>query len=266
MLKKALIGVGVLLVLGIIAWQTEVGSYAWTAIKEGKAFCKKQVPIEFEIKRAKDMLGNLEKLDDKLISALAQQMVEKKKLEREVGEGEVALAAAREDVFKRNEQFKTFAVSEKSSVQRETFAIDLERRFKRFKTMEATLKTKKDLLAQHDERVNAIKEQRDGLKAQKGDLQSRVEGLETQVALLKAAEARSRHRIDDTQLGELTRIKELVDSLEERIEQSMTELQLREEIKVTQPTSGPSFSVSSTGLAQEIDSYLNSGNRVAVEK
>jgi len=264
MLKKALIGVGLLVVLGVIAWQTEAGSYICTAFKEGKAFCKKQVPVKFEIKRAKDMLANLEKLDDKLISALATEMVNKKKLEREVSEGDVALASARDDLRARNEQFKTYAVSEKSSVQRETIAIDLERRFKRFKTMEQTLKTKKELLAQHDERVNAVKEQRDGLKAQRADLGSRVEGLETQVALLEAAEARSRHRIDDSQLTELNRVKELVDGLEERIEKSMTELQLREDIKASQPTASPSFSSSTSGLAQEIDSYLSS--RVASEK
>jgi len=264
MLKKALIGVGLLVALGIVAWQTEAGSYVWTAFKEGRAYCKKQVPVEFEIKRAKDMLGNLEKLDDKLISALATEMVNKKKLEREVGEGDVALAMARDDLRARNDQFKTFTVSEKSSAHRETVAIDLERRFKRFKTMEATLKTKKELLAQHDERVNAVKEQRDGLKAQRADLSSRIEGLETQVALLKAAEARSKHRIDDTQLSELSRVKELVDGLEERIEKSMTELQLREEIKGTQPTASPSFPVSSSGLVQEIDSYLSSS--VASEK
>jgi chromosome segregation ATPase len=265
MLKKALIGVGVLLVLAVVAWQTEVGSYVVTAFKEGKAFCKKQVPIEFEIKRAKDMLASLEKVDDKLISALATEMVNKKKLEREVGEGDVALAAARDALKARNEAFKSIQVGG-SSVQREAVAIDLERQFKRFKTMEATLKTKKELLAQHDERVSAVKEQRDGLKAQKTDLQARVEGLETQVALLKAAEARSRHRIDDSQLTELSRVKELVDGLEERIEKSMTELQLREDIKASAPTSSPSFSVSTTGLAQEIDSYLSSPSRVAVEK
>jgi chromosome segregation ATPase len=266
MLKKAIIGVGVLLVLAFVAWQTEVGSYVFTAFKEGRAYCKQQVPIEFEIKRAKDMLGNLEKVDDKLISALATEMVNKKKLEREVAEGEVAVAAARDTLRARNEAFKTIPVGAKSH-QRETLAIDLERQFKRLKTMETTLKTKKELLAQHDERVNAVKEQRDGLKAQKVDLQARVEGLETQVALLKAAEARSRHRIDDTQLGELSRVKELVDSLEERIEKSMTELQLREDIKASAPTASPSWSISSGSLAQEIDSYLGaSAGHVAVEK
>jgi hypothetical protein len=45
----------------------------------------------------------------------------------------------------------------------------------------------------------------------------------------------------------------------------MTELQLREDIKASAPSASPSFSVSSSGLAQEIDSYLSSPSRVATE-
>ena len=76
------------------------------------------------------------------------------------------------------------------------------------------------------------------------------------MALLKAAETRSRQRIDDSQIGELNRLKELVDALEERIEKSMTELQLREEIKPPAPAGESTWSVDSGHLSQEIDAYL----------
>jgi chromosome segregation ATPase len=265
MLKKVLIGVGVLFAIGILCWTTDVGSYAWTAFKETKAFAKQQVPIEFEIKRARDMLGSLDKLDDKLVSTMATEIVAKKKLEREVSEAEVALASFRDDLRTRNEKLKTLTVSKEGS-GRDQFAQDLERRFKRFKTAEATLKAKKELLAQHEERLAAAKEQREGLKGQKADLASRIEALETQVAVLKAAEARTKCRIDDGQLTELARVKELVDSLEQRIDTSMTELQLREEIRSgTQPTSAPAIH-SNTSLTQEIDDYLGEGDRIASEK
>lgn len=261
MIRKLIFGAVAVAVLGYLAWATEVGSYLTTAWKQGTAFCKQQVPIEFEIKRAKDMLANLEQVDDKLISALASEMVNRKRLEREVAEAEAAVASAREQLRSRNEAFKNIPVSNGS--QRDRMAADLERLFKRVKVMEATLKTKKDLLAQHEERVQAVKEQRDGLRAQKADLQARIEALETQVALLKAAETKSRQRIDDAQLGELNRIKELVDALEERIEKSMTELQLREEIKPQAPATETSWTVDSVHLSSEIDDYLKGTSPVA---
>jgi chromosome segregation ATPase len=261
MIRKVIFAAVILAVLGVVAWTTEIGSYISTAWKESTAFAKRQVPIEFEIKRAKDMLANLEQVDDKLISALASEMVNRKRLEREVAEAESAVASIRETLRSRNEAFKNIPVSNGS--QRDKMAAELERLFKRAKVMEATLKTKRELLAQHEERVQAVKEQRDGLRAQKADLEARIQSLETQVALLKAAETRSRQRIDDSQLGELNRIKELVDALEERIEKSMTELQLREEIKPTAPVSEPSWTVESGQLSREIDDYLGTTTPVA---
>ncbi len=211
MVRKVVLAAVVLAVLAGVAWTTELGSYLTTAWRQSTALVKRQVPIEFEIKRAKDMLVNLEQVDDKLISALASEMVNRKRLEREVAEAETALAAVRETLRSRNEAFKNLPVSH--GPQRDKMAAELERLLKRAKVMEATLKTKRDLLAQHDERVQAVKDQRDGLRAQKADLEARIQSLETQVALLKAAETRSRHRIDDSQLGELNRIKALVDAL-----------------------------------------------------
>ncbi|MCS6978433.1 MAG: hypothetical protein NZM31_15715, partial [Gemmatales bacterium] len=62
MIRKLIFGAVILAVLGFVAWTTEIGSYISTAWRESTAFAKRQVPIEFEIKRAKDMLANLEQV------------------------------------------------------------------------------------------------------------------------------------------------------------------------------------------------------------
>lgn len=255
MIKKILIGVGLLL-LGSWLWvKTDMGSYATTLFKEGKSYVKDQVPIEFEIKRARDMIRNLDDVDDKIVSHMAKEMVAIKHLEREIKEGEVALAEAREEIRIRNEQLKngTFTVARSSGFTREQFALDLERRFKRYRAMEATLENKRALLAQHQERLAHAREQREALKAQKFDLESRLQTLETQVALLKAAEARHRYALNDSQLDDLNRVKELVDQLEKRIDTNLTELELREEIK-TKQFSPPRNS--SATLTEDIDEYF----------
>src|SRR5205823_644252 len=120
---------------------------------------------------------------------------------------------------------------------------------------------------QHQERLGAIKEQRDGLKGQKSDLASRIESMETQVALLRAAEARSKAKLSDSQISELNQIKELVDGLEQRIETNVTELQLREEIKSAQPTTTAPAANSNVGLSAEIEEYFGTktNSKVAAE-
>jgi hypothetical protein len=266
MLKKALIGVGVLLVGGFIWAKTDLGSYAKTAWKQARQSVKASVPIDFEIKRAKDMLGSLDKADDRLISAMANEMVAIKHLENETKTMQANLEVKRNEVQVRNADLKksdkTVFVSSEGEFNREQFALDLERRFKRVKDMEAMVKAKKELLGQHKERLSAAREQRDGLKDQKKDLESRIQALETQLELLKAAEARNKYRLDDGQLTELARVKELVDSLEKRIETSMTEMQLRSEGKPVE-TKVPTVPAS-TSLTSDIDSYFSTSKEAEV--
>jgi septation ring formation regulator EzrA len=259
MLKKILVGVGILLVGGFIWAKTDVGSYVKTAWKQCRGYVKASVPIDFEIKRAKDMLANLDKAEDRLISVMANEIVAIKSLEKETGLMEDNIKQRRTELQARNEEFKktdkVAFVSSEGRYTRDQFGADLERRLKRLKDMENSLKAKKELLVQHNERLAAVRDQREGLKEQKKDLESRIQSLETQIELLKAAEARNKYRLDDSQLTELAKVKEIVDGLEKRIETSMTELQLRSETKAD--TKAPATFKTSGNLTQEIDSYLS---------
>ena len=267
MLKKVLIGVSVLLIGGFIWAKTDLGSYAKTAWKQCRQSVKASVPIDFEIKRAKDMLSNLDKADDRLISVMANEMVAIKHLDNETKTMQANVEQKKKELAIRNEDLKktdkTIFVSIEGEFTRDQFALNLERSFKRVKDMEATVKAKKELLSQHKERLNAARDQRDGLKDQKKDLESRIQALETQVELLKAAEARNKYRIEDGQLTELSKVKELVDSLEKRIETSMTELQLRSEGKPAAELKAPAVPAS-TSLTSEIDSYLSGAHEAEV--
>jgi chromosome segregation ATPase len=258
MLKKILIGTGILVVGGFVVAKTDLGSYIKTAWKEARASVKDVVPIDFEIKRAKDMLASLEKADDRLISVMANEMVAIKHLENEARTMQANIDTKRQELKVRNDDLKKsdkiVFVSSDGEQSRDQFALDLERRFKRLKDQEASVKAKKEMLTQHKERLAAAKEQRDGLKDQKKDLEIRLQALETQLELLKAAEARNKYRLEDGQLTELAKVKELVDGLEKRIETSMTELQLRTDSKPEYKA--PAFKTSGN-LTQEIDGYLN---------
>ena len=75
MLKKLFVAGGVLLVGGWLWAKTDLGSYAHTAWNQIRGTVKKQVPMSFEIKRAKDMIANLDGEVDKIIGGMANQMV-----------------------------------------------------------------------------------------------------------------------------------------------------------------------------------------------
>ncbi len=268
MIKKLLI-VGVVLVVG--GWllaKTDLPSYAKTGWKQLWASTKKQVPLSFEIKRAEDMLATLDKTDDRLISTIAGEKVAVNRLEREIADMEKTVAEKREEIQARNDELKSFGSSFVTGTSpRDQLTSDLSRSFTRFKMMENTLKAKKDQLAHHKQRLEAAKEQRDSLKAERENLQARIKKLKSDAEILKAAECRSKKGLDDSQVAELARLKNLVDGLEQRIETNLVEAQMRQEAK---PPVAANPAIAAPVLTKEIDNYLNKGEKagssVAVEK
>src|SRR5690349_10334331 len=87
MFKKLLILSGMLVVVGWAFGSNagrEVMSYVKTGWKEVRQATSKVVPLEFELKRAEDLLNNLDRADDKLINTLAGQMQAAKSAERDL--------------------------------------------------------------------------------------------------------------------------------------------------------------------------------------
>jgi chromosome segregation ATPase len=258
MLKKALVVVGVLLVGGWLWRSTDLGSYIKTGWSEFRQSIKKEVPIDFEIKRAKTMLVSLDRAEEKLMGALAAEMVAVKRLERDIQEIETSLARQKEEIQALNQQLKSdlpVYYTTNGQFSKDQLTRHLERRFKDYKNTETMLKSKRELLAEHQERLRAIKEQREGLKFERANLATRIEKLETDLAYLKARESRSKNVPEDAQLAELARLKEMVDGLEKRIDEGLVKLQLREAdnptVVVPAPVPG------NPHITQEIDEYFN---------
>jgi chromosome segregation ATPase len=266
MFKKLLILSGLLVVVGWAFGSNagrEIWSYAQTGWKEVRTAASKVVPIEFEIKRAEDLLNNLDRTDDRLITALAAQMQAVRTGEREVETITANLEAKRSELQARNETLKNMPVSTKSSADRDLAALQLEKDFKQFKLAEAALKNKQAIFEQMQCRIKSLQEQREALKGQRADLASRVSKLKTDLDFLKVAQLKAKHAGEDFQVAEVAQLRELVDSLEGRIETSLIEHQLREEIKVGEKaTVRPT---SSGNITAEIESYFSSG-KVAEKK
>jgi chromosome segregation ATPase len=269
MLKKLLLVGGIILVG---SWAVgsgvcrDVASYARTGWKEFRQATKKAVPVEFEIKRAEDLLSNLDKTDDRLITSLASHIHMVKAMERDVETMQANLDRAKEDLRVRNDEMKTQLTSNTKGVARDQKALELEIKFKSFKTMEATVKTKKETLDNYRERLEAIKAQREGLKAQRGELATRIEKLKNDLEYLKVAETRNRSKLQGDQLADLAQLKTLVESLENRIETTLIEHQLRQQERpAVEGKKDAAGSRAMPNLTQEIDSHLSDA-KVAQDK
>lgn len=265
MFKKLLILSGMLVVVGWAFGSNagrEIMSYVKTGWKEVRQATSKVVPLDFEIKRAEDLLQNLDKTDDRLITTLASQMQAVRGCERDVETMTANLETRKAELQARAEDIKTIQVS-KTSTGRDLASLNLEKDFKQFKLMEASLKNKQSMLDQMQTRIKSMQEQRDALKGQRGELLSRVSKLKTDLDYLKVAQLKAKHAGEDFQAPEIAQLKDLVDSLESRIETSLIEHKLREDIKTGEHAS--SKPAPNTNITVEIDNYFSTG-KVATEK
>lgn len=265
MFKKLLVVGGILLVAGW-AFGSHAGREAISYIKTGwhemSKSVKKAVPIDFEIKRAEQMLNNLDKADDRLISAMASQIQALRKMDNEVETMQANLDRMKSELSYKNEELKTMLTSSAKSLEQQSKAIMLEKAFRSFKIAETALKTKLESRDRTQEQLNTIKEQREQLKAQRVDLQNRIAALKTNLEYLALAQAKTKNANCDDQLTELGDLKRLVDQLEERINTNLIETQLRQE---QAPTAAPTATGTSTNVTIEIDSYFGKVSTTKVE-
>jgi predicted nucleic acid-binding Zn-ribbon protein len=265
MLKKALIVLGVLLVGGWLWAKTDVWSYAKTAWHEGRAYVKKQVPLDFEIKRAREMIASLNQEEDKLISVMAKQMVAIEGLEKEIERDRGHLARQKDEIQAKNDELKSgqaVLVSDGIELGRDVFVFSLEKQFNNFVANESAAEAKTKTLDYHKQSLAGAKEQLDAVRSQKHELQARLDLAEVELQNVKAAQARSRCvvKFDDSQLA---KVKELVDEIETNIREQKYELKLRDNQRTV--TTTPTRSTRSpSNLAKDIDSHF--GAKVAEKK
>lgn len=266
MLKKLLVLGGILLLAGWAFGSSagrEAVSYLKTGWHEMTRSVKKAVPIDFEIKRAEQMLNNLDKADDRLISAMAAQIQAVRKMDNEIETMQTNLDRMKNELAYKNEELKTMLTSNAKSLEQQSKAILLEKAFRSYKIAETALKTKLDSRDRTQEQLNTIKEQRETLKVQRVELQNRIAALKTNLEYLALAQAKSKSATGSEQISALGDLKQLVDQLEERINTDLIETQLRQE---QTPAAAPPAAGASTSVTIEIDSYFGKITTTKVEE
>ncbi len=218
MIKRAIIGTGLALMLGLFFFGRDMTSYVRTSAGYVKSSVTDSVPVQFEIERARHMI-------DGLVPAIRNNMHEIAKAEVEVERLNKQIASAEEGL----DQDKSHLMQLKSDLAtgREKFhyagrtysnqqvKADLANRFDRYKTSEATLASLREI---HDARLaslDAAKQKLEGMLSQKRQLAVEVENLEARLQMVAAAQTTSDYQFDDSQLG---RVKDLITDLKTRLD------------------------------------------------
>src|SRR5688572_22530877 len=216
-LKVAVLtGVG-LVVAGGILFGTELGSYARSSISSARTVVKDNVPVEFELKRARDLLDDIIPEMQANIRQIAQQEVEINHLrgdlvaaQKSLGEEQMRVAKLRTALDTHNASYRFSGLS----YSREQLKEELARRFDRYKEAEVVLAGKRRLLENREKSLTAAVQVLDRTRGQKTLLEDQIESLEAQFRLVQA----SKVAIDNSKLAQteklISQIKKQLDVAE----------------------------------------------------
>ncbi len=221
MIKKVIVGTGIVLVLAVVFFGWDVVSYVRTSAGYVSEAVHDSVPMEFQIDRARGMIKDLIPEVRKNLHVIAKEQVEVERLEKQIAEAEVKLAKAKEDIQRLRDDLKAgkevFAYAgrtyTKGAVQ-----TDLFNRFERYKTGEATLASLREIHDARQKSLDAARKKLEGMLAEKRKLEVDVENIEARLKMVAAAQTTSDYNFDDSRLS---RVKELVSDLRTRL--SVTE-------------------------------------------
>ncbi len=217
MIKKTLMAVGGLSLLGVLVFGRNVCSYVTTSAERVRDSVRESVPIGFEIDRARKMVRDLVPDIRRCMHVIAKEEVEVERLEKQVD-------GAEQNIVKDRQEIQQLAAALKDDRSTYHFAgrhytadqvkSDLTRRFARFKTSDATMESNRNMLVARQRNLDAALLKLDGMLAAKRQLEVDVENLEARMKFVQVAQASSEYNFDDSQLA---RVKDLVADVRSRL-------------------------------------------------
>ena len=203
--KFAIATVAIFLVGGFIFWGRSFPSYIKTSARAVQQSVKDQVPIEFELRRARDMIESILPELQGQIRVIAQEEVAIANLENDIAQSSARLASEQSTLSSLRDEMRVQKVSyrlNERSVSRKELTEQIARRFNRFKQGELTITSKQHLLDRRKENLNSALNALEAMKHRKVELEQKVEMLAAQAQSLKASQIQSGVQIDGSELSE----------------------------------------------------------------
>jgi phage shock protein A len=259
MIKKTLLAVGGLSALMVLFFGRDAASYVRTSYGWVRESVKSQVPIEFEIERARRMVKNLVPDIRKNMHVIAQEEVEIERLEKQIAQTSTTMDRERTEILKLKTDLATvqpvyhYAGRDYSCKQ---VKVDLANRFERFKTHEATLASLREIESARRKSLDAARQKLEGMILAKRQLEVDVENLEARFKTVEVAQTAAPFNIDDSELG---RVKDLIAEVRTRLSVAERLVNAQGDLDGEIALSGPQ----SEDIVDQVTEYFSSETRGA---
>ncbi len=218
MMKKLLVGTLIAGGVGVVLVGTPLAYYARTAYSSVRDTVKESVPIDFEIKRARQMIQELKPEIAANLKLIAQQEVEVARLNSDVESKQNQLAIARDKIMRLKNDLsdgKTELVYAGRHYTSAEVKQDLNHRFEQFKTQEATTDKLEKILAARQRNLEAARAKLNEMLAAKKQLEIEVEDLQARHTMVEVAQTGSNLNLNDSALSQT---RQVLDDIRTRID------------------------------------------------
>ncbi len=251
-LKRGVIAaVGVSLAGGLL-FGKDVVSYVFSSARSVRTAVKDSVPVEFELKRARDLLEEIIPEMYANIRLISEEEVEVAGLKVDITNGKegieeekIRIAKLRDALNKPQAQYCFGSREYPRSYVKE----DLAHRFERFKESELVLASKQRLLTARQNSLDAATLLLERTKTRKRELEDKIEALASQHRLIKAASIGSNIQVDNSKLA---KTEKLIGQIKKRLD--VAERILAHESQFIQAI--PVDSVPEEDLLTQVDEYF----------
>lgn len=219
-LKYCAAGVAGVVLIGGIIFGSELSSYIRTSTGTVRESVREAVPIEFELKRARDLINDILPEIHANVRLIAEDEVEIAALEKDLARSSEQLAAdrrllsqmrARLEVKSASYEFGSRTYSRKQLTQQASAKLA------RLKDAEMIHASKQRLLETRQKSLQASMQMLDRARDRKAELEQKVESLAAQHRLVKASAIGSRFQVDDSKLS---KADQLLSEIQKRVDVS----------------------------------------------
>ena len=218
MFKRAiLVGTGLGLT-SLVLFGRDATSYVTTSYHRLTSTVQDQVPIDFQIDRAKQMVKDLDPEIRNSMHVIAKEEVALEQLNQQLGSNQDKADKEKKDILHLQAD-----LGEKKSVYQyasHTYSCDevkqdLARRFSRFKVADDTLASMKQMRDARQKNLDAAQQKLSAMINARRKLEVDVQNLEAKRKLVEVAQASSDYVFDDSQLA---RAKDLINDIRTRLD------------------------------------------------
>jgi hypothetical protein len=260
-LKTGLLAVAGVALVGGLLFGRDAISYARSMAKTFRTAVKDTVPIEFELKRASDLLDEVIPEMHANIRQIAQEEVEMASLKGEIVKSQASLEDERTKIKALRTSLETSQVSfafAGRQYSRDDVKTDLAARFERIKESELVLASKEKLMTSRDKSLKVAMQSLEKTRMQKRLLEDKIQNLTSQYRLVKAASTGSKIMMDNSKLAQT---EKLIGEIKNRLD--VAERVLAHESDFVD--SIPVDTVKEADLVAQVDDYLGSHTMTASE-